>query len=56
MSINWDSILTIGVTQVISTTFMYYTLKFHESIEKNGKRHHDSKKEDESSSKQPEIK
>jgi hypothetical protein len=54
MSINWDTILTIGVTQVVSTTFMYYTLKFHESIEKNGKRHYS--KETSDSNKQPEIK
>lgn len=54
MSINWDTILTIGVTQVVSTTFMYYTLKFHESIEKNGKRH--SHKEQADSTKSPEVK
>jgi hypothetical protein len=54
MSINWDTVLTIGVTQIISTTFTYYTLKFHESLGKNGKRH--SHKEQTDSTKSPEVK
>lgn len=41
MAINWDTIITISITQAISTSVMFYTLKFlnetHDKLEKNGK-------------------